>query len=225
MQTISLEKTKQKLLALLIRTKPKPKDIDTMLGQYIKVEGIVEVTNGNNHFVAHNKATGNMLMTLASFVAMNGISYGSNNTIKMMSYNWTSNDGSTYMVIGSDATHPTLYNMSNLTAPIGTPPGTKPNSQSFATANPSNGVYRVVYTATWNGGTVAGTVGEIGLYLNAVPSLQTAGWSFQTNNTVYGNGSTVMTNRLSAADSDFTAFTIDTTVPLVIAWTIQFSFA
>jgi hypothetical protein len=186
----------------------------------IKIKGFVEVLNGDTHFTGENKATSNLLKTIASFLASDS-GYYTNSTaaVALPSYQWSSR--TTFMVIGSDQSTVTTESMQNLVTPIGTSPGTKPNSQAFATSNPSTGVWRITYTATWNAGTVTGTIGEIGLFLYGFTALQAAGTGYSN----YNMGlSVIMTNRLAVANSDFTAFAINNTVPLVIAWTLQFSF-
>lgn len=132
------------------------------------------------------------------------------------SYGWTSKNS--YMVIGSNTTTGNTASMANLVAPIGTSPGTKPNTQSIANANPSPGVYNVTYTGTWNAGTVSGTCGEIGLYLYGLNSLSAFGsdWNLTT---VY------LWLRLCHADGHFTAFTINASNNLTLAVTITFTFA
>jgi hypothetical protein len=121
------------------------------------------------------------------------------------------------MVLGTNTTTPTNISMTALVTPIGTAPGTKPNSQAGSTAALSNGA-SVTYTSTWNAGTVSGTVGEIGLYLY-----------IQSTLAAFGAGtispSAVFASRLSVADGDFTAFTINTAAPLTINWTVQFTFS
>lgn len=178
----------------------------------IGFKGIVEVTNGYTHFIAENRAVGQLLLSI-----VNWISSSSSNTGYSPCYQWNTSTTYCFMVIGSDTGTATYYNQTSLTSPIGTTPGTKPNSQSAATSNPSNGVYRVTLTATWNAGTVSGTCGEIGLYLYINNALQAA-------QAGYSGSTAYLSNRLSSAGGDFTAFTINTAAPLVIAWTLQFSF-
>lgn len=162
----------------------------------IKMEGFVEIWNGKTHIKAKNHFVDQMLSDLTSgFI-------GNQDPVSGLASAWTIKTGG-FMVLGTNTATVTTHGMSALTAPIGGAPGTKPDTQSFSNTNPSGGVYRSIFTVVWNAGNISGTVGEIGLYLY--------------NNT--------MKSRLSNADSDFTSFVIDDTVPLTIAWTIQFSFA
>jgi hypothetical protein len=92
------------------------------------------------------------------------------------------------------------------------------NSASLPRSNPSPGVYQVTYTSTWNAGAVSGTIGEVGLFLYIWDALQSAGGSS-------GIPSRRLASRLSVADGDFTAYTIDTALPLTVQWIVQFSFA
>ena len=107
--------------------------------------------------------------------------------------------------------------MTQLVSPIGAAPGTEPSSKSGALTNPSPGVWRIVYTATWDAGTVSGTVGEVALYLTTVSSFifGDSGW--------YCDGGKNMVSRLSVADGAFSAFTIDTNKPFTVTWTIEIS--
>lgn len=130
-------------------------------------------------------------------------------------YNWAGK--SCFMVLGSDTTTQNTGGMTALTSPIGTAPGTKASTQALATANPSTGVYQVTYTATWGPGTISGTVGEIGLYLFGPPS-----WPGITAVNWY-QGPYLMA-RLSDANGHFESFSINTSVNLIIAWTMEFAF-
>jgi hypothetical protein len=124
------------------------------------------------------------------------------------------------MYLGSDTATPTTTTMTALTAPIGTAPGTSPNSQSASVKDGStDGIWSVTYLATWNAGTVSGTVGEIALYLRA---LDNAAFQWQASGNL--QPSVVMASRLSSADLDFSSFVIDTTKPLTVEWKVQFSF-
>ena len=126
------------------------------------------------------------------------------------------------MYVGSNTNTPTAYDRTVLVSPIGTSPGTAPNSIIGGTSNPSNGVYRLVITATWSAGIISGTIGEMALYLNTFDTaLQTFGWS----GPIAPPAGNRLVSRLSVADGDFSAFTINTGNPLAITWTIQLSFA
>jgi hypothetical protein len=175
----------------------------------IRIRGIVDIQNGKYHQRARNHFVGAMLNGLINFLAFTGtISNG------YAAYGWTGLNG--YMVLGTNTTTPTNISMTSLVSPIGTAPGTKPNSQVGSTAALSNGA-SVTYTATWNAGTVSGTVGEIGIYLYVDNTLRTFGST--------PSPATTFASRLSVADGDFTSFTINTAAPLTINWTIQFTFS
>jgi hypothetical protein len=96
---------------------------------------------------------------------------------------------------------------------------TAPSSVSGATSSPSTGTYRVSWVATWNAGVLpAITVSEIGLKLNVVPTLQSFGATGSpTANTFF--------SRLSSSDGDFSAFLVNTSVPLTIEWRLTLTFA
>ena len=107
-----------------------------------------------------------------------------------------------------------------------TPSSTVPSSQAGTTSNPSAGVYRVSWTATWNAGSIAALViTEMGLWLaiGTYTTLQSFGFQFPLNNQI--TQSAQFFSRLNEADGDFTHFTINTIVPLMIEWRLTYSFA
>lgn len=134
------------------------------------------------------------------------------------SISWTGK--TTYMVIGSNTTTGNTASMTTLTTPIGTPPGTRANTQSFATSTVAVGSYRVSYVATWNAGTVSGTLGEIGLFLHCPWNTMSAFSSWD-----YRNTNIYMVARLNSYDGHFASFTIDAAKALTITWNITFTFA
>lgn len=195
------------------------KDIDLYVNKSldtIKMEGIVKIQNGDTCIKAKNKFVQTTLQHIANMISGSGwVSYsGLYFYGPLLYYN---------MYIGTDTTTPTLYNSTALSLPIGTSPGTVPNSINGSVTNPSNGIFNMVITATWNQGRVSGTVGEIALYLNMYPAGNLK--PFQLSNTNYNPNSAIMASRLSVADGAFSAFTINTGNPLSIAWTIQLRFA
>jgi hypothetical protein len=125
------------------------------------------------------------------------------------------------MYIGTNIGTATVYNATQLTTSIGGSPGTAPNSIGVSQTNPSNGVFQIVTTAQWNANTVAGTVGEIALYMNlfAAGNLKLYQWS-----STYIPSNATMASRFAAADGAFTPFAIVVANPLIIVWTIQLSF-
>jgi hypothetical protein len=202
-----------------IETVDKPidyKDLTNITNKYlihgdsIKIQGFVEIKNGDTHIKGKNKFTQSILKHIMNFLSCaNNTSYVN---MALGSFSYT-------MYIGTDTTIPTAYNTTVLTSPIGTSPGTGPNILSGSSTNPSTGIFKVIITATWNAGTVSGTVGEMALYLNTFDSLQGFGWNGQQTQT--GNR---LASRLSVANGDFTAFAINPSNPLIISWTIQLSF-
>lgn len=182
----------------------------------IKITGIVRIIQGGKVVVeARNHFVDQGLLSLISLLSVNSLYTSSH----VPAFNWkTSPFGYSFIVLGTDTTTATTRTMEALVAPIGAAPGTKANSQSISNGSPSAGVWQVTYTATWNAGTVSGTIGEVGLYLYIWNSLQPAGGSA-------GTPAARMASRLSVADGDFTAYTIDTGLPLTVQWIVQFSFA
>lgn len=175
------------------------------------IDGIVTVKNGRNVFRGHNTFLNRFKWSLMGYLKSAFINdYGS-----LFNYQDT---GGAKIYLGTDTTTPTTPDMSSLVSPIGTSPGTAPNSMTGTYTNPSNGVYDVTYIAQWNPGTVLGTVGEIALYLHCADSFDTsfAAWYVPT-------GAIRMASRLSVADGTLTSFTIDDTKPLTVTWTIEVS--
>ena len=118
------------------------------------------------------------------------------------------------MTLGTDTTTTTSASTTALAAPIGTGIGTSPNAGTVVLNNPAGGTYNSVITATWNAGTVSGTIGEIGLYAYGMGG-------------PLGNSTSAqyLFSRLSVADGSFTAFTINTSLALTVTWTITFAYA
>jgi hypothetical protein len=132
----------------------------------------------------------------------------------LFSREWTGRTYS-YMRLGTGG-NVTTGSVTGLTTPV----GTGPDSQAGATSSPSAGTYRVSWTATWNAGSLTAiTVSEIGLFLYLQTGLQGFGWSD------FNGAGTALFSRLSAADGDFTAFVVNTSVPLTIEWRLTFTFA
>jgi len=197
-----------------IIAKLKPKKIDNKAIDEIKIRGYVQFENGGkktrwfrNHFV------GNGLIGIVNLFAISQASSSSD----YPAGGWTTspfNNGT--MVLGTDTTTATTVNMTSLVAPIGTGIGTKPNSQSGSAYNGTSYTY-VLYIGTWNAGTVSGTVGEVGLYLKVNTTLQTFGSTGMTTSQNF-------VSRLSVADGDFTAQTINTSNPFTVNWMLKFAF-
>ena len=190
----------------------KPKKMDKVIDE-IKIRGHVQFINGEkktkwfrNHFV------NNGLMQLANYFSANILSA----TDDVPARNWSSIQNG-YIVLGTNTTAPTTVSMSQLVSPIGTAPGTKPNTQTGTTGTLSNGYY-VLYQATWNANTVSGTVGEVGLFLRGYPTLYAFG---QTQSGI----TTYMFSRLSVADGDFQPQTINTSYPFTVNWQLSFTYA
>jgi hypothetical protein len=126
------------------------------------------------------------------------------------------------MYLGTNTTTGTIPTHTGLQVPIGTAPGTAPNTVNVTVLNgTSTGIWGITVTAIWNAGTVSGTVGEMGLYLRTTDKKDQGGWSI--GNASYA-GASSMWSRLCSADTDFQAFTIDNTRPLIIDWKILYSF-
>jgi hypothetical protein len=191
------------------------------MAESIKIKGLVEIINGDTYIVAENKFVQNMLIRLVNMTTMSRFNdnFGGG-TWGMSTYAWD-------VYIGTDTTTGTVYNTPSLSNPIGTTPGTAANIKTGSTSNPSNGVFRVTFSTTWNPGTVSGTVGEMALYLSVKSTLQSFGWTLLASSIGYGSFQETkqLVSRLAAADGTLTPFIINTINPLTINWTVQFNFA
>jgi len=163
--------------------------------------GIVIIENGKNKVMGKNHWVGQGLETIGSYL-VGGAGYGAVSNI----------------YIGSDTATATTVSMTALKSPIGTAPGTAPNTFNISySINLSSTVpATVLYTAVWNAGTVSGTLGEVGLYVQ----VYTGGLSGSTYATNPGLGA-----RMASADGAFTPFTITTTVALTVSWFVKFVYS
>ena len=182
-----------------IRTRGRP---DSVL-----MEGWVRVKQGRrvvvpwvkNHFVNYG------LLSMVSWLTINAVA--STSDVPAWGTEWK-------IKIGHNTTTATTPTLSDLVDED----VKGPNIVSLTNDNPATGQYRAKYVATWNAGTVSGTVGELGLRLKMWKSLQTAATKA---------GSTTLrtlASRISVGDGDFTAFGIDSTKPLSVEWHVKFMF-
>jgi hypothetical protein len=175
------------------------------VGDFIGIRGTVKIENGEHIAIGRNHWVCQGLETIGGYLN------SSNSNMYAASINWN-------IYIGSDTSTTTTVGMTSLVSPIGTALGTAPNTKSNSGAYYSSSTTPVVinWIATWNAGTVSGTLGEAGLYLYG----NTGGL---TNGTFTSIPS--LASRLSAADGSFTAFTINTSVALTIIWTVSLVYA
>lgn len=177
----------------------------------IKVTGTVRIMQGERIVVeARNHFVNQGLMALISLLC---ISYHGSTSFAP-AREWSTRRTYCGIRLGSDTTTPTTAIMEALVNAL----GPWASSASLSRSNPSPGVYQVTYTSTWDAGAVSGTIGEVGLFLYIWDTLQPAGGTST-------GPSRRLASRLSVADGDFTAYTIDPTLPLTVQWIIQFSFA
>ena len=159
------------------------------------------------------------LIAITNLLSWSTITYSSSSNGGLSSYNFTAS-GNSYIRLGTGG-NVTTGTVTGLTTPV----ATVPSSQAGTTSAPQGGQYRISWTATWNAGLLTAiTVSEVGLFLafaNSFASLQAFGWS--RGNTVIEGA--MFFSRLSAADGDFTAFVVNTSVPLTIEWRLTFTFA
>jgi hypothetical protein len=181
-------------------------------GDMIKVTDEILVYEGDKlRFASKGHIVNQGLIHMINAIAASTTQAGSQ--YYLFSYNWTSK--TTYMRLGTGG-NVTTGSVTSLTTPV----ATAPDSQAGSTSSPSAGTYRVSWTATWNAGTLTAiTVSELGLFLYLQTGLQGFGW------TGFNGAGVALFSRLSAADGDFTAFVINTSVPLTIEWRLTFTFA
>jgi hypothetical protein len=160
----------------------------------LKLFGEVEIENGDTKIKVRNHWVGTGLETLAAFIGT-----GSGTSVSSPTSNW-------YILLGTDTTTATNVTMSDLVNPIRIQPGYKYIYGYYYSG--STTAVSIIYTGVWYSGSVSGTIGEIGLYLTL-------------SGGVYPAGNPGMVSRLSVADNSFTAFTINTSKALSIAWNIN----
>jgi hypothetical protein len=185
------------------------------VGDFIGIRGTVKIENGEHIAIGRNHWVSQGLELIGAYL-LGGSFYYSTGYIYGASYNFN-------IYIGSDTSTPTTVSMASLAAPIGTQPGTAPNTKSLSGVYYSSSTTPVVLTwsATWNAGTVSGTLGETGLYL--YDWFYTVGDRPLTSE-AYSNNP-FLASRLSVADGSFTAFTINTAAALTVTWTVNLVYA
>ena len=183
----------------------------------VKIEGRVIIRQGDKILVnnARNHFVDSGLKSIISVIIFNRI-IGGNSYYYLPSNNWN-------IYLGSDTTTHTVTTMTELMAPIGTSPGTPPNSKSITSIHDGtpDGDWYAIWQATWNPGTVSGTVGEAALYMKNSDK-NTFQWGVTGSSY---NPSVTMTSRVSSADGDFSSFIINTALPLTVDWKIRWYFS
>lgn len=174
----------------------------------VLVSGHVKVTNGDTVIEGKNKITSRLLRDLANFIG--GNTFGDNNGTLNRYYNNTTYN---WVYLGTDTTTPTNSSTDALIAPIGSP--TKCSTITSTSWQTGNAFY-VQWMATFNPGTVTGTVGEMGIYLYG------NGSTLNTFMSSYAMQGSFMAARYAVADSEFTSFAIDTAKPVIVVWTFKF---
>ncbi len=157
------------------------------------------------------------LMMLGNFFDCSYLGNASSNAM-LPAYNFASLNSYIQLGTGGNVTTAT-------TTALTTPVAAKANSQSGSYTNPSNGVYKVNYTATWNAGSLTAlTITEMGLWLNLFSNITTM-QTFGAIPSEYGTAQAFFFSRISVADGDFASFVVNTAVPLTITWTLTFQYA
>lgn len=187
-------------------------------GDRVKVEDEILVYEGTGDSKKLKFASKGHIVSQGLIHIVNALAASSTDSLSgykyLFSREWTGKTYS-YMRLGTGG-NVTQATTTGLTTPV----TTGPDSQSGATSSPGGGVYRVSWSATWNAGTLTAiTVTEIGLFLYLNTTLQAFGW------TSFNGAGTYLFSRLSSADGDFTAFQVNTSVPLTVEWRLTFTFA
>ena len=180
----------------------------------IEIIGKVEFKNGDKIIRARNHFVDEGAKLIVSFLgAKDTYGYYGNypQNAALPTWSWS-------LYLGSDTSTATTHDMTALVSPIGASPGTAPNSKDGYLSNPSAGVWRVVYSATWDAGTVSGTVGEAALYL-----CKAQYFAFEQTKWAVSYSHQSMVSRLASADGAFSAFVINTSKPLTATWVIELS--
>jgi len=166
--------------------------------------GEVKVTNGDTEFRARNKVVGNGLKHIINMIHQW-------DTSAVPQGRFQTNDPTYSWIYVGRGTGATLESMNGLVDPI----TTKPNSTSVTVSNPGAGVYNFKFTAVWNSGALAAEdIEEIGIF----------GYLYTDINDLAPTAG-AMYARLSTTDTEFTAFTINTSAPLTIEYTFTLTFA
>ncbi len=197
------------------------KDLSNKIGKKflrdaVVMEGYIDIINGDT--VIHGK---NSIVDQGLIGMINFLSGQQDSDQGYFSQGWPTLHitALSYMIIGSDTSSPTTHSTTSLTTPIGPSPGTLASTQSGITSNPTDSQWQVQWSATWGAGTVSGILGETGLYLRFTQgTLATFGTSFSANSTLFFS-------RMASADGKFTAFTINTSVPLSVTWIFRLTYA
>lgn len=188
-------------------TKPKTANQEIGVDTQVLVSGHVRIENGDTVIEGKNKITKHFLLSLINFIS--GHTFTDN--AGPLNRNWN-NTAYTWVYLGTDTTTPTNASTGSLVAPIGP---TKCSTISTTSWQTGNACY-VQWNATFNPGTVSGTVGEMGIYLYC------KGDSLNAAGSTYTNNASQMLARYAVADSEFSTFSIDTTKPVVVVWTFKF---
>lgn len=178
----------------------------------IKIIGQVQWRQGDAPFSRwyRNHFVGQGLYGLTMFMSASGACNGAADA-------WTTNNTYTGITLGTDTVTATTMPRTALVSPIGGGLGTQPNTKSGVSASDTTSA-SVTYTGVWNSSTVTGTVGEMALWLYIPTALQT----FSSGTTQTG---LTLCSRLSVADGDFTAFTINSSLTLTVNWQVKFVYA
>jgi hypothetical protein len=109
----------------------------------------------------------------------------------------------------------------NTTALV-TPLAIAPDLISGTVSNPSSGVYRISYDATWNAGALGTpTITEAALFGKANAVLR----AFETADLVSSSVAIVLVDRITSTDEDFEAFEVNGSNPLTVQYQIECRFA
>ena len=184
----------------------------------LEVWGEAIIKNGDTEIRARNKLTGNAIRHLSN----QGIFQVTAGDTTFAGAVWqlfhTNNQGLSYIRVGTGV-GATIETTTALLAQI----ATNPSSTLWVADSPAVGTYRARFTATWNSGILpASTVTEIGIH-GYMMNTWGSPLNFSTSASIQNATALSLFARLSTTDGEFTAFLINTTVPLTIEYRVIFT--
>jgi len=178
----------------------------------MKIKGEFNIKNGNTNKNVKNKFVDRgilgILFPLVCYYSgsLDEDGYGYNYNIR----------------VGSNTDTSTGREMESLIDTIG---GTQNETDINVTQDGDN--YTIKYTATWESGSLSGTLGEVGIFLylpdDRVYASNTIRNPIYNSRTSMGDTNT-MFSRICEADGDFTSFVIDEEEPLSVEYKLTLTY-
>ena len=124
--------------------------------------------------------------------------------------------------VGSNTDTSTGREMESLIDTIG---GTQNETDINVTQDGDN--YTIKYTATWESGSLSGTLGEVGIFLYLPDDRLHASYTSRSptyNSSSHMGDTDTMFSRICEADGDFTSFVIDEEEPLSVEYKLTLTY-